>query len=472
MKKIKIIKKIIINGDFNGKYQGKEISDLDNTNFLDYDINIFKAEVTNAVKKEYLEYISNNSISFKLKQLKDVKIGLVESELENNYKFIEDLEDVVIYDIEFYDVTKDLNETYGAIRGKIYANISYEEEIELVPLPPQKKGEIVKQKLRKVKEKVKYNFFPVLSKVFYILLAICLIAIFKENTLYLLLIGLGIYFFRVILKFIIDFIFKSSYIVLIVLILFGLFTFFTNSFEKTETDNVEIEEIENDINFSKIISRPHSWFDNSNRKHSSVFKFKYGDYLKSKENKENIDNYYNNEVLYKTILNFDKSKLDLIYDVYNEIKLKGNYSRKEFADVIISSVQSIPYSFNIPLDCNNTTSLPEVYKDGINSGTSCISYVKHDILTPLEFFNYFKGDCDSRTTLLFTLLKKFNYDVVILNSDLYTHSMLGINVPSRGKYKLVNGKKYFFCETTYPGWKIGVLPPDTQNISKWYVALK
>ena len=220
MKKIKIIKKIIINGDFNGKYQGKEISDLDNTNFLDYDINIFKAEVTNAVKKEYLEYISNSSISFKLKQLKDVKIGLVESELGNNYKFIEDLEDVVIYDIKFYNVTKDLNETFGALRGKIYANISYEEEIELVPLPPQKKGEIVKQKLRKVKEKVKYNFFPVLSKVFYILLAICLIAIFKENTLYLLLIGLGIYFFRVILKFIIDFIFKSSYIVLIVLILF------------------------------------------------------------------------------------------------------------------------------------------------------------------------------------------------------------------------------------------------------------
>ena len=472
MKKIKIIKKIIINGDFNGKYQGKEISDLDNTNFLDYDINIFRAEVTNTVKKEYLEYISNDSISLKLKELKDVKISLGANEFEDKYKFLEDLEDVVIYDIKFFNVTKDLKETYGSIKGKIYANISYEEEIEVVPLPPQKKGEIVKQKFRKVKDKVKYNFFPVLSKVFYILLAICLIAIFKENTLYLLLIGLGIYFFRVILKFIIDFIFKSSYIVFIVLILFGLFAFFTNSFENIDTNDVDIEEIDDNADYSEIISRPHSWFDNSNRKHSSVFQFKYGDYLKSKENKENIGSYNTNEVLYKTILNFDKSKLDLIYDAFNEIKLKGNYSRKEFADVIISSVQSIPYSFNIPSDCNNTASLPKVYKDGINSGTSCISYVKHDILTPLEFFNYFKGDCDSRTTLLFTLLKKFNYDVVILNSDLYTHSMLGINVQSRGKYKIVNGKKYFFCETTYPGWKIGVLSPDTQNISKWYVALK
>ena len=50
--------------------------------------------------------------------------------------------------------------------------------------------------------------------------------------------------------------------------------------------------------------------------------------------------------------------------------------------------------------------------------------------------------------------------------------MLGINVPSRGKYKIVKGKKYFFSETTAQGLKIGFLPPEWNNISKWYVALK
>ena len=471
MKKIKIIKKIIINGDFNGKYQGKEISDLDNTNFLDYDINIFKAEVTNTVKKEYLEYISNDSISLKLKELKDVKISLGANEFEDKYKFLEDLEDVVIYDIKFFDVTKDLKETYGSIKGKIYANISYEEEIEVVPLPPQKKGEIVKQKFRKVKDKLKYNFFPVLSKVFYVILAICLVAIFKEYSLVFFAIGLVVYYFRTILAFLISFLFRSFYAIFVCLVLFGMFSFFTNSFDNIDTNDVDIEELDDSTDYSEIVSRPHSWKDNKNRIHSGIFKFRYGDYIDSKKNKESI-NFSNQNSLYREIVENDKSKLNMIFSVLDSIKNNNNYSKKEFADIVVSLVQNIPYSYNIETNCEDKSSLPDAYVDDISSGVPCISYVRYDILTPLELFKNFLGDCDSRTVLLYTILKQYKYDVVILNSNLYSHSMLGLNIPTRGKYKLIRGKKYFFWETTAPGYKLGYLHPESQNISKWYVALK
>jgi hypothetical protein len=154
-----------------------------------------------------------------------------------------------------------------------------------------------------------------------------------------------------------------------------------------------------------------------------------------------------------------------------KIKIDNNLNRNRFAEVVVSLIQSIPYSYNIDGNCNGDD-LPSAYKNDIISGIPCISNVRHDILTPLEFFYFKKGDCDSRTVLIYTILKRFGYDVAILNSDLYSHSMIGINIPAYGKYKLINGKKYYFWETTAKGFTLGVLPPDSWNISKWYLALK
>ena len=68
-------------------------------------------------------------------------------------------------------------------------------------------------------------------------------------------------------------------------------------------------------------------------------------------------------------------------------------------------------------------------------------------------------------------LKKFGYDVIILNSDVYGHSILGLNILSSGRYKSYLGKRYYTWETTSEGWMLGDLPPDVSNMSNWYVAL-
>jgi hypothetical protein len=47
--------------------------------------------------------------------------------------------------------------------------------------------------------------------------------------------------------------------------------------------------------------------------------------------------------------------------------------------------------------------------------------------------------------------------------------MAGININGTGAYKEYNNKKYYFIESTYPGWDIGDLPPQMNNEKKWRV---
>ena len=470
MEKINLTKKIIIHGDFLGRYHANEISTL--SSFDDYNINIIDGKVSNAKKTTYYEVISDESISFRLSKLENVKITIDEQGGNFEHVFVEDLEDVIVYDIEFLDVIKEGKSTLGTIKGKVYGALAYNEEVELAklaPKPPKKNLEIIKDIAVKIKAKTERNFFPSLSIIFFSILFICLAILFKEKFLIFLLFGFGIYILRSVVFFLLKIIFRSASAVFILLILLGLWFVFSEGLDTSRVENDEIV-VEDPPEYNELVSRPISWSDYDNRTYYGDFKFKYGDYIKSKENKEEIIPFSEKE-LYSSLNNFDSNKLDLIYSTLQKIKIDNNLNRNRFAEVVVSLIQSIPYSYNIDGNCNGDD-LPSAYKNDIISGTPCISNVRHDILTPLEFFYFKKGDCDSRTVLIYTILKRFGYDVAILNSDLYSHSMIGINIPAYGKYKLINGKKYYFWETTNSGWSVGVLPPENWNISKWYLALK
>ena len=468
MEKINLTKKIIIHGDFQGRYHANEITT--SSSFDDYDINIIDGKITSAQKRTYYEVISDESISFRLSKLKDLKITLKENQTQ--HVFVEDLEDVIIYDIKFIDVTKEGKSTLGTLKGKIYGALVYNEEVELAlprPKPPKKNLEIIKDSALKIKDKAERNFFPSLSILFYVFLFVCLAILFKEKLLIFLLFGAGLYILRSVVIFLINLLFKSAYIVFILLIAFGLWSVFS---EGLDTSKIENEDIitEEPTEYNELVSRNISWTDYDKKSYFGDFKFKYGDYIKSKENKEQITP-LSNRALYLSLNKFDNNKLDLIYSTLQKIRVDNNLNRNRFAEVVVSLIQTIPYSYTIEGECKGNN-VPPAYKEAISKGIPCIGNVKHDILTPLEFFYLKKGDCDSRTVLIYTILKKFGYDVVILNSDLYSHSMIGINLPTYGKYKLINGKKYYFWETTAKGFTVGVLPPDSWNISKWFLALK
>ena len=193
-----------------------------------------------------------------------------------------------------------------------------------------------------------------------------------------------------------------------------------------------------------ILSKNAYWNDNYGFSHSGTVRVKESDYYSSIRVRNSISIY--NSSWYSMadrVIRNDKSKLNLLYAMLNRIKNQNNYSRVRFADIIISFVQDIPYAL---ID---------------NS---------QDIYAPVEFLRKYKGDCDTRTILLYIVLKHYNYDVVILNSWLYEHSIIGINLPTSGSmYKYYNGKRYYAWETTYPGWERGWIPREMSNMDLWSV---
>jgi hypothetical protein len=92
-----------------------------------------------------------------------------------------------------------------------------------------------------------------------------------------------------------------------------------------------------------------------------------------------------------------------------------------------------------------------------------------DLLPPLGTLATRFGDCDTKALLLYIILENAGIDCVMYWSFQYKHAMLGVNINSRGKSKLHNGRNYYFVETTYPGWEIGDIDPAMDDLSLWYL---
>lgn len=170
----------------------------------------------------------------------------------------------------------------------------------------------------------------------------------------------------------------------------------------------------------------------------------------------------------------DKSKLNFLYSLFNDIQKKQELSRYEFADMIVSFVQNIEYNIPAVTDCKTAYESGGVVKDMIDEGYNCDGNIAFGYYAPVEFIGKWIGDCDTRTVFLYTVLKHYGYDVVIFNSDLYMHSILGINLipefSTNPSYKEYNHKKYYAWEATSP-WPLGLLPPMCNNMRYWNVVL-
>ena len=220
-----------------------------------------------------------------------------------------------------------------------------------------------------------------------------------------------------------------------------------------------------------IIQRNVYWYDYNDTYFMARLKIDYDKYLSSVNRKEN--NYATTiSSLYNVMYNHDKPNLDLIYNELLGFYKKYSLSRKEFANLIVSMVQGMPYSFVMQETCSLMYSTDYSVRRAMDNGVKCEGNVYAGVYSPLEFVYKKKGDCDSRTVFLYTLLKKFNYDVAILNSDVYAHSIIGVNLPSYGRnYKYINGKRYYTWETTNTGWGLGDMPAEFNDLKYWYLAL-
>ena len=177
--------------------------------------------------------------------------------------------------------------------------------------------------------------------------------------------------------------------------------------------------------------------------------------------------------LYRFVADYDQHRLASLYSMFDSIRDTNQLSRMDFASAIVSMVQSHKYVMITEEDCNDPALLKQA---GIRrmrrSGIQCQGHAPFGLRTPLQFLADLKGDCDTRTLLLYILLKHYGYDVAIINSDHYLHSMIGLaGEESTGIYKLHNGKRYYFWETTDNGFRLGVLPRKNGNTDYWNITL-
>lgn len=168
---------------------------------------------------------------------------------------------------------------------------------------------------------------------------------------------------------------------------------------------------------------------------------------------------------------FDRSKLSLTYEMLDSLNLANSFDRLQFAEAIFSCIQQIPYTLILDGPCDANAYSDEFTVNFLQSGGPCKDFTTYGILSPVEFLATLQGDCDTRSLLLFTILDHYGFDVVMLGSQLYGHSVVGINLPLHGIFKMVHGKRYVVWETTAANIRPGMFPPEISEMRFWDVNL-
>ena len=133
--------------------------------------------------------------------------------------------------------------------------------------------------------------------------------------------------------------------------------------------------------------------------------------------------------------------------------------RSEAAALMVTFVQDIPYVLITNEPCAEDYEGP------------CRANETYGILSPYEFLYSLQGDCDTRSVLLYALLQHAGYHPIIVVSEEYAHAMIALDVPATGDYIEYQRQRFYFWETTSHGWKPGMLPPSTNNVQYWKIAL-
>lgn len=224
-----------------------------------------------------------------------------------------------------------------------------------------------------------------------------------------------------------------------------------------------------------LLKQDRKWNDNYGNTFKGKFSVREKDYITSKKEYFNQSQKHKQlswGKLYKHLATSDTPKLDLILKEFTKIKEAKQLNQFEFAEMVVTFIQDIPYSFVF----ENTCQSPSKYEESIKvvlekCSDCCIGNIPFGIQNPVGFMGNLKGDCDTRTVIIYAILSYFGYDIAILNSDYYKHSILGLHIPAKGIYKTYHGKKYYTWETTNKHFTLGTLPKNFDNINHWYVVL-
>lgn len=241
----------------------------------------------------------------------------------------------------------------------------------------------------------------------------------------------------------------------------------------TTNSNDTIQRLDTD----SIITRYRKWQDYDGNRYEGKYQIKLSDYKKANYYKNNLSLYPNSKNTYDEVVfnlkQFDQNKFNNVYTLFDSIGSVNKLDQIKFAKMIVSFVQDIPYVLILDKECD-----ANLYDDNftrnylLSNQGKCDGPQRFGINTPVEFLANLNGDCDSRTLLLYTILSHYKYDVALMSSEYYGHSILGINLPINGTAYSYNNQKYVLWETTSPNAKPGIIPNEISNLINWRISLK
>lgn len=530
-----IERRTYIKGDFGGKFIGyfdPRKSDIKHENF--YDLEVISGKIITAKNKTNIRHWETgepeefqNTEKFLTKLPENLPVEIIyENGVTRTYNV--NLNDKKLSDYELSNQVYENNKVFGDISGKIsgylkhydveYLEVEIDDEKAKYPSLSTVSDKIKTHKQtgntevngnykrweyyysdnskywgsweKQSKNKLGYSFWETLGLIIQIFIAgifIIPILIFgwKISLAVVVIIGL-VYLLSLLSSVIISlfkWLFRLAGIVFLLLMAFGIISLFSNSLKSPVTkrytvidDVKEVSEIRtNPIIGDSIISHHRIWQDYSNQRYEADLEIRLSDFRNASKLRNDLSIPLSNTTQYNkivsTIYNYDLNKLDLIYSMLDSLQIKKGLNEVRFAEVIVSLVQDIPYLLILSDACDASIYNDDFIKRYLESNGKCEGYTKYGLLTPVEFMSTLKGDCDTRTLLLFTIFNHYGYDVVMLSSELYKHSIIGINLPYKGISKIINGKKYIVWETTEKGSSPGLISREISNMRFWNVSL-
>ncbi|MBK0370088.1 energy-coupling factor transporter transmembrane component T [Flavobacterium agrisoli] len=233
----------------------------------------------------------------------------------------------------------------------------------------------------------------------------------------------------------------------------------------------------NNILHDSLITRFRSWNDYGGNTYEGKYSIKLSDFRRAHYHKDGLKATQGTKQDYDAIIHnlkeYDKNNIPSLYRLFDSIGDANKLDRIKFAEMVVTFIQDIPYAIVLENGCDS-----RLYEDWFtkqylqNNKGECDGYQKFGINTPVEFLTNLKGDCDTRSLLLYTIFSHYNYDVVVLSSEFYSHSIIGINLPLNGTVYAYNQKRYVMWETTTPNAKPGRIPNEIANLNNWRISLK
>lgn len=144
----------------------------------------------------------------------------------------------------------------------------------------------------------------------------------------------------------------------------------------------------------------------------------------------------------------DDEYIRSLTDEIEQIARQERFSDLQKAEFVIAFVQHLPYTVD-----SVTTPYDE--------------YPRYPVETLVDY----GGDCEDTSILLASLLNSLSYEVVLIifpeTSAMVGHIGVGILYSEGivGAYFEVDGQRYYYIETTNPGWRIGNIPDAYKKIN-------